>query len=125
MLPRGCGAVVQVGSGLPRNSAAIGLLRRQARGPGFTESARCKLLHEGGKVAVTKLVLMTTRRFFTRALEHCLRPTEVTTDRAAAYARVLDELLPAACHVLEQSWPAQGQIGPDARTETAALRPCH
>jgi transposase, IS6 family len=46
--------------------------------------------------------LTTTRRFFTRALEHGLRPTEVTTDRAAAYARVLDELLPAARHVIEQ-----------------------
>jgi len=27
---------------------------------------------------------------------------EVTTDRAPAYLRVLDELLPAACHVMEQ-----------------------
>jgi hypothetical protein len=26
----------------------------------------------------------------------------VTTDRAAAYPRVLEELLPAACHVMEQ-----------------------
>ena len=40
--------------------------------------------------------LTTTRGFFTHALEHGLRPTEVTTDQAAAYARVLDELLPAA-----------------------------
>jgi hypothetical protein len=40
---------------------------------------------------------MTTRRLFTRALEHCLCPAE----RAAAYARVLDELLPTACHVIE------------------------
>jgi transposase, IS6 family len=46
--------------------------------------------------------LTTTRRFFTRMLEHGLRPTEVTTDQAAAYARVLDELLPAALHVIEQ-----------------------
>src|SRR5205823_12326816 len=46
--------------------------------------------------------LTTTRRFFTRALEHGLPPTEVTTDQAAAYARVLDELLPAARHVIEQ-----------------------
>jgi len=28
--------------------------------------------------------LAATRRFFTRALEHGLRPTEVTTDRASA-----------------------------------------
>ena len=43
-----------------------------------------------------------TRRFFTRALEHGPSPTEVTTDRAAAYLRVLDELVPTACHVTEQ-----------------------
>ena len=46
--------------------------------------------------------LVATRRFFTRALEHGPRPSEVTTDRAPAYPRVLDELLPAACHVMEQ-----------------------
>jgi len=43
-----------------------------------------------------------TRRFFTRALDHAPSPIEVTTDRAAAYPRVLDELVPAACHVTEQ-----------------------
>jgi len=37
-----------------------------------------------------------------RALEHGPRPIEVSTDRAPAYPRVLDELLPAACHVTEQ-----------------------
>jgi hypothetical protein len=45
--------------------------------------------------------LAATRRFFTQALEHGPSPTEVTTDRAPAYPRVLDELLPAACHVTE------------------------
>jgi len=34
--------------------------------------------------------------------EHGLRPSEVTTDQAAAYARVLDELLPTTCHVMER-----------------------
>ena len=29
-------------------------------------------------------------------------PTEVNTDRAPAYPRVLDELLPTACHIVEQ-----------------------
>jgi transposase, IS6 family len=38
--------------------------------------------------------LAATRRFFTRALEHSPRPTEVSTDRASTYPRVLDELLP-------------------------------
>jgi IS6 family transposase len=37
--------------------------------------------------------LVATRRFFTRALEHSPRPAEVSTDRALAYPRVLDELL--------------------------------
>ncbi len=46
--------------------------------------------------------LAAARRFFTSALLSARRPREVTTDRAAAYARVLDELLPAACHVVEQ-----------------------
>ncbi|KEZ35029.1 MULTISPECIES: IS6 family transposase [Frankia] len=39
------------------------------------------------------------RRFFARALTHGRRPVEVTTDKAAVYPRVLDELLPGACHV--------------------------
>jgi IS6 family transposase len=42
------------------------------------------------------------RRFLTRALEHGPSPVEVTTDHAAAYPRVLDELVPAACHVTKQ-----------------------
>lgn len=46
--------------------------------------------------------LAATRRFFTRALKHGPSPIEVTTDHAAAYPRVLDELVPAACHVTEQ-----------------------
>ena len=46
--------------------------------------------------------LAATRRFFTRALEHGPSTTEVTTDHAAAYPRVLDKLVPAACHITEQ-----------------------
>jgi transposase-like protein len=46
--------------------------------------------------------LAATRRFFNRALVHGPSPSEVTTDHAAAYPRVLDELVPAACHVTEQ-----------------------
>jgi transposase-like protein len=42
------------------------------------------------------------RRFFIRALAHAPTPVEVTTDRAPAYRKVLDELLPAARHVTEQ-----------------------
>ncbi|ABW16434.1 putative transposase [Parafrankia sp. EAN1pec] len=43
--------------------------------------------------------LAAARRFFTTALAHGRRPVEVTTDKAASYPRVLDELLPEACHV--------------------------
>jgi transposase-like protein len=38
--------------------------------------------------------LAATRRLFSRALEHGRHPTEVTTDRAPTYPRVVDELLP-------------------------------
>jgi IS6 family transposase len=53
-------------------------------------------------VVSEKRDLAATRRFFTRALEHGLSPIEVTTDHAAAYPRVLDELVPATCHITEQ-----------------------
>ena len=53
-------------------------------------------------LASPKRDLAATRRFFTRALDAARRPTEVTTDRAPAYPRVLDELVPEAWHVVEQ-----------------------
>jgi len=37
------------------------------------------------------------RRFFTRALRAGTVPAEVTTDRALAYPRVLNELIPPRC----------------------------
>jgi transposase-like protein len=46
--------------------------------------------------------LTATRRLFTHALKYCPSPTEVTTDWAPTYPRVLDELLPTACHITEQ-----------------------
>src|SRR3954468_4889162 len=46
--------------------------------------------------------LTATHRFFTRALDHGTHPSVVTTDKAPAYPRVLDELVPAACHLTEQ-----------------------
>jgi transposase-like protein len=46
--------------------------------------------------------LAATRRFFAQALGQAARPSEVTTDRAPTYSRMLDELLPAAHHVTEQ-----------------------
>ena len=62
-----------------------------------------------------------TRRFFTRALEHGSRPSEVSTDRAPAYPRVLDELLPSACHVMEQY--ANNLIESDHGRLKSRLRP--
>ena len=62
-----------------------------------------------------------TRRFFTRALEHGPSPTEVTTDRAAAYPRGLDELVPAACHVTEHY--ANNAIEADHGRLKSRLRP--
>jgi transposase, IS6 family len=62
-----------------------------------------------------------TRRFFVRALEHAPRPTEVTTDRAQAYPRVLEELAPAACHVTEKY--ANNPIETDHGRLKSRLRP--
>jgi len=54
----------------------------------------------------------------------------VSTDKAAAYLRVLDEIVPDAQHLTERyannpiearSRPAEGSAAPDARTETAPL----
>ena len=76
--------------------------------------------------------LVATRRFFTQALDHGIRPSEVTTDKAPAYPRLLDELVPAACHLTEQygnnpgrsrSWATQGPAAADARPQTVSLSP--
>ena len=68
-----------------------------------------------------KRELASTRRFFTPALEHGPCPSEVSTDRAPAYPRVLDELVPSACHVLEQY--ANNPIEADHARFKARLRP--
>jgi transposase-like protein len=65
--------------------------------------------------------LVATRRFFTRALEHGPRPSEASTDRASAYPRVLDELLPSVCHVMEQY--ANNPIESDHGQLKSRLRP--
>ena len=67
---------------------------------------------------------------FTQALEHGPSPTEVTTDRAPTYPRVLDELLPSALsrHRAVRQQPHRGRPRPPeiptaahARAQTAAL----
>jgi transposase, IS6 family len=62
-----------------------------------------------------------TRQFFTRALRHGPRPTEVTTDRAPAYPRVLEELVPAARHLRERY--ANNPIETDHGRLKSRLRP--
>jgi IS6 family transposase len=61
------------------------------------------------------------RRFLTRGLSHASAPVEVTTDRAPAYLKVLDELLPSARHVTEQY--ANNPIEADHGRLKARLRP--
>jgi IS6 family transposase len=65
--------------------------------------------------------LAAPRRFATRALGQASRPAEVRTDRAQAYPRVRDELLPAACHVLEKY--ANNPIESDHGRLKSRLRP--
>ena len=65
--------------------------------------------------------LAAARRFFTRALRAGTVPAEVTTDRAPVYPRVLDELIPAALHSVEQY--ANNPIEVDHRRLKARLRP--
>ncbi|MBL7488048.1 IS6 family transposase [Frankia sp. AgB1.9] len=72
-------------------------------------------------LASEKRDLAATRRFFTRALAHGRRPVEVTTDRAAAYPRVLDEQLPTAHHV--DARYANNKVEADHGRLKARLRP--
>ena len=79
-------------------------------------------IRAGHRVSVAeKRDLAATRGFFIRALEQGLSPTEVTTDRAPAYPRVLEELGPAACHVTEQY--ANNAIEADHGRLKSCLRP--
>jgi transposase-like protein len=61
------------------------------------------------------------RRFFVQALRHGPALAEVTTDKAPAYLRVLDELVPAALHVTEQY--ANNAVEADHGRLKARLRP--
>jgi IS6 family transposase len=61
------------------------------------------------------------RAFFARALRSGPAPVEVTTDRAPVYPRVIDELVPAARHVLEQY--SNNTVEADHGRLKARLRP--
>jgi len=65
--------------------------------------------------------LAAARRFFTRALRAGTVPAEVTTDRAPAYPRVLDELVPSALHIVERH--ANNPVEADHGRLKARLRP--
>jgi len=64
---------------------------------------------------------LAARRFFHRALAHGRRPVEVTTDKAPVYPRILDELVPEACHV-DARWE-NNRIESDHSRLKARLRP--
>jgi IS6 family transposase len=62
------------------------------------------------------------RRFFTRALSELkVTPSEVVTDKAPVYPRVLDQLVPAAWHHVEQY--ANNRIEADHSRLKHRLRP--
>ena len=65
--------------------------------------------------------LAAARRFFIRALRAGTVPAEVTTDRAPAYPRVLDELIPSALHTVERY--ANNPVETDHGRLKARLRP--
>ena len=65
--------------------------------------------------------LAAARRFFTRALRAGTVPVEVTTDRAPAYPRILDELIPSALHTVERY--ANNPVEADHGRLKARLRP--
>jgi IS6 family transposase len=66
-------------------------------------------------------VTLAGRRFFTRVLRAGTVPAEVTTDRAPAYPRVLDELIPLALHTVERY--VNNPIETDHGRLKARLRP--
>jgi IS6 family transposase len=61
------------------------------------------------------------RAFFAQALKSGPSPVEVTTDRAPVYPRVIEDLVPAARHVLEQY--ANNVVEADHGRLKARLRP--
>ena len=85
---------------------------------------RYRAIDQFGQVVDVRLSdqrdLRAARGFFTSALAISPGPVEVTTDRAAC-PRVLDELLPGACHVLEQY--ANNRVECDHGRLKARLRP--
>ena len=65
--------------------------------------------------------LAAARAFFVKALKVGTVPLEVSTDRAASYPRVLDELLPQALHTVQQY--SNNPVEADHGRLRARLRP--
>jgi IS6 family transposase len=65
--------------------------------------------------------LAAARGFFNRALACGVVPVGVTTDRAQAHPRIVDEFVPGALHVTEQY--ANNTVETDHRRLKARLRP--
>ena len=61
------------------------------------------------------------RRFFTGALAGATSPTEVTTDRAPAYPRIVEDVLPGARHVTVRH--VNNRVEADHGRLKARLRP--
>jgi len=61
------------------------------------------------------------RRFCTRALAAATSPTEVSTDRAPAYPRIVEDMLPVARHVTVRH--ANNRLEADQGRLKARLRP--
>jgi transposase, IS6 family len=59
--------------------------------------------------------------FFSRAMRFGVAPSEVTTDRAPIYSRVIDDMMPATQHVTEQY--ANNRIEADHGRFKSRLRP--
>ncbi len=72
-------------------------------------------------LASTRRDQAAARKFVTTALAHGRRPAEATTDKAPVYPRVLDELLPEACHV--DAARENNRIESDHSRLKARLRP--
>ena len=74
------------------------------------------------------------RRFFTRSLTGATAPAEVTTDRAPAYPRIVEDMLPGALHVTAKyannrdrgrPRPAQGPAPTHARDKEGPIAADH
>jgi len=63
------------------------------------------------------------RRFCTRALAAATSPTEVSTDRAPAYPRIVEDVLPVARHVTVRH--VNNRVEADHGRLKARLRPMH